>query len=94
MTQVVADTTEELVVVGRGADLAAQKAEILDEQVTRAVLAHVEILAARVNAAEDPGKPGDQEVVLRDVTPDLLAAQRAGGEALEILRSSERILRE
>ena len=92
VAQVVADPTEELVVIGGRADLTAQEAEVLDQKVARAVLANLEILAARVNAAEDPRKPGDQQIVLGDVSPHLLAAQGAGGEALEILGAPERIL--
>jgi len=46
--------------------------EVLDEQVARAVLADLEVLATRVDAAEDPREPCDQQIVLGDVAPDLL----------------------
>jgi hypothetical protein len=81
-------------VIGRGADLPCEEAEILDQQMPGAVLANLEILAARVDAAEDPREPGDQQVVLGDVAPHLLTAQGAGREALEVLGAPERILRE
>ena len=89
VAEVVTDSPEQLVVIGRRAHAAAQVAEVLDQQVAGAVLADLEVVAARVNAAEDPRKPGDQKVVLGDVGPDLLAGQGAGGEALEVLRSPE-----
>src|SRR5207249_8274398 len=89
VAEVVADSPEQLVVIGRRADAAAQVAEVFDQQVAGAVLADLEVVAARVNAAEDPRKPGDQQVVLGDVGPDLLAGQGAGGEALEVLRGPE-----
>src|SRR2546422_1061667 len=85
---------EELVVIRRGSHLTAQIAEVLDQQVTRAVLANLEVVAAGVDAAEDPWKPGDQQIVLRDVSPHLLTAQPAGREALEVFRAPERILLE
>src|SRR4029453_9854167 len=94
VAEVVADTPEQLVVIGRGAHAAIQIAEVLDQQVAGTVLAHLEVVAARVNAAEDPRKPGDQEIVLGDVGPDLLAGQGAGGEALEVLRAAKRAPRQ
>ena len=77
VAEVVADPPEQLVVIGRGAHPALQIAQILDQQVARAVLANLEVVTAGVDAAEDPGEPGDQQVVLGDVPPDLLAGQRA-----------------
>ena len=56
----------------------------------RAVLAYFEVVAPRVNAAEDPREPRDQEIVLGDVPPDLLAAQRAVGESFEVVGAPER----
>src|SRR2546425_6199139 len=94
VTEIVADSPEELVVIGRGAHAAVQVAEILDQQMARAVLASLEVVAAGVDAAEDPWEPGDQEIVLGDVPPDLLAGQGAGGEALEVFRAPEGTLRE
>ena len=72
-------------------DPAAEVAEILDEQVSGAVLPDLQIVAARVDPAEDSRKPGDEQVVLRDVPPRLLARQRPRGEAPEVLGAPERV---
>src|SRR5260370_30794344 len=69
--EIVADATEQLVVIGRAAHPPLEAPEVLDEQVSRAVLADLEVLAARVDAAEDPREPRDQQVVLGDVAPGL-----------------------
>src|SRR4029450_2764802 len=94
VAEIIPDPTEQLVVIRRGADLAAQVAKVLDQEMPSAVLADLEVVAARVDTAEDPGKPRDQQIVLRDMSPDLLAAQGAGGEPLEVLGTPERVLRE
>src|SRR5439155_21361128 len=62
--------------------------------VARAVLTDLEVLAARVNAAEDAGECGDQQVVLGDVPPHVGTAEGARGEAPEVFRAPKRALRE
>src|SRR5262249_40846774 len=57
ITHVVADSTEEFVVIGRPTDLPTKISKILDEQMARAVLPDLEIVAPRVNSAEDPREP-------------------------------------
>src|SRR2546426_6663379 len=94
VTEVVADPPEELVVVRGGPYPTVQVAEVFDQQVARAVLANLEVVTTGVDTAEDPGEPGDQQVVLGDVAPDLLAGERARGEALEVLRAAEGALRQ
>ena len=61
VAEVIADPMEELVVVRGALDAALEIPQVLDEQVTGEVLANLEVLAAGVDAAEDPGKPGHQE---------------------------------
>ena len=92
--EIVADATEQLVVIGRAAHPPLEVPEVLDEQVSRAVLADLEVLAARVDAAEDPREPRDQQVVLGDVAPDLVFRERAGGEPLEVVGAPEGALGE
>src|SRR5436309_2256394 len=87
--KVVTDPAKELVVVRRAAHAAVEVAEILDEQVARAVLADLEVFAAGVNAAEDAREPGDQQVVLGDVPPHVGAAEGARGETPEVFRAAE-----
>src|SRR3989442_9593389 len=94
VTEVVADPPEELVVVRGGPYPTVQVAEVFDQQVARAVLANLEVVTTGVDTAEDPGEPGDQQVVLGDVAPDLLAGERARGEALEVHRAAEGALRQ
>src|SRR5207244_654622 len=94
VAEVVADPAKELVVVRRAAHPAVEVGEFLDEQVARAVLADLEVLAARVNAAEDAGERGDQQGVLGDVPPHVGTAQRARGEPPEVFRAPEGALRE
>ena len=84
IAEVVADAPVHLVVIRRAAHPALEIAEILHQQVAGAVLPDLEIVAARVDGAEDARKRLDEQVVLADVAPHLLPAQRAGGEALEV----------
>ncbi len=90
IAEVVADPPEHLVMIGRATDPTLEVAEVLDQQMARAVLATLQVITASMNAAEDAREPGDQEIVLGDVAPDLLAAQRAVGEALEVFGAPER----
>ena len=94
VAEVVADPAVELVVIGRAAHLALEVAEVLHEQVPRAVLADLQIVAARVDAAEDAREPRDEEIPLADVAPHLVPGEPARGEALEVLGAAERALRE
>ena len=94
VAEVVADPAKQLVVIGRPAHAAAEVSEVLDEQVARTVLANLEVVTPGVDAAEDPRKLGDQQVVLGDVPPHLVATQRSGGEASEVFRAAEGAPRE
>src|SRR5258705_5371633 len=80
--------------IRRAAYAAFEIAEILHQQVARAVLPDLEIVAARVDGAEDARKRLDEQVVLADVAPHLLPAQRAGREALEVARLPKGALRQ
>ena len=61
---------------------------------TGAVLANLQIVTAGVDPAENPREPGHEQVVLRDVSPHLLAGELAGREPPEVLRAAERIASE
>src|SRR5439155_322592 len=63
IAQIVADPAKQFVVVRGAAHLPAKIPEVLDEQVAGAVLANLEIITARVDAAEDARKPRHEEVV-------------------------------
>src|SRR5262249_21855950 len=91
---VVADPLIELHVIGGSAYLAAEIPEVLDKQVSGAILTHLQLVAARVDAAEHARKPADEKIPLGNVPPRLLASQRAAGKPLEVLRFAEGVLSE
>src|SRR5205814_9299513 len=73
---------------------ALEISEVFHEKVAGAILADGEILAPRVDAAEDAREPGDEDVPLADVAPHLILRERARREALEVFGPSKRALRE
>src|SRR5262245_30427562 len=64
IAEIVANPTEELVVVRGRADLAAQEAEVLDQEMTRAVLVPPHLLAAQRAGGEPLGVFGAAERIL------------------------------
>ena len=71
---VVADPLIELHVIGGSAYLAAEEPEVLDKQVSGTILTHLQLVAARVDAAEHARKPADEKIPLGNVPPCLLAS--------------------
>ena len=71
---VVADPLIELHVIGGSAYLTAEKPEVLDKQVSGTILTHLQLVAARVDAAEHARKPADEKIPLGNVPPCLLAS--------------------
>src|SRR5262249_45004937 len=84
IAHVVADPLVELHVIRRSADRPPEIAEVLHEQMAGAVLADLELVAPRVDAAEHAGEPADQEVPLGDVAPGLRPREGARREGLEV----------
>src|SRR5882757_186570 len=80
--------------IGGSAYLAAEIPEVLDKQVSGTILTHLQLVAARVDAAEHARKPADEKIPLGNVPPRLLASQRAAGKPPEVLRFTEGVLSE
>jgi hypothetical protein len=74
--------------------MAAEIPEVLDKQLSGTILTHLQLVAARVDAAEHAWKPADEKIPLRIVPPRLFARQRAARKLPEVLRMTKRIVSE
>src|SRR5580704_4885463 len=86
VSHVIADPPVQLQMIGGRPDLAPKVSKILDEEVPGAILANLELIAARMDAAEDPGEVDHNEIVLGHVPPGLGPRQRPRSKPLEIFR--------